>query len=66
MTNPEQPALLAALLRERFTEYGWFTRHYNEGEGTNDRLEQLRRRRELDAATADYDTEGVPDQNEVA
>jgi hypothetical protein len=65
MTDPERQTLLAALLHERFSEHGWFTRHYNEGEGTNDRLEQLRRRRELEAATDDYGTEGVPDQ-EVA
>ena len=66
MTRPERAtSLLAALLHERYSENGWFTRHYNEGEGTNQQLEQLRRRRELAAAVDDDDTVGVPDQ-EVA
>lgn len=67
MTHPEQPPLLAALLHERFHTPGWFETPLWVDESNDDRLEQLRRLKELEAATVDYDTTGVPDQNpEVA
>lgn len=67
MTQPGQPnLLLAALLHERFHEHGWFTKPEWVDETNSQRLDQLRRQHELEAALNDHDADSVPDQNEVA
>ena len=68
MTQPGRSSLLAVLLHERFHQsHDWFTTPKWVDESNNDRIDELRRRRILEAALDVHDVDGVSDQNsEVA